>query len=55
MLDFPAYVGGSNAPVDVPVGELGGAGDSTSDVYHGGHVHLEMNSECSWHVTAPTA
>jgi hypothetical protein len=39
-------------PVDIPVNELAAKGDSTSDVYHSGKLHLQMNSECPWRVTA---
>lgn len=52
--NFQVYVEEGSSPVDVPVNELGLKGDSTTDVYHGGRVHLSMNSECSWHVTATT-
>lgn len=52
--NFAVYVWEGSAPVDVPVNELDAKGQSTTDVYHGGKVHLQMNSECSWHVTATT-
>jgi hypothetical protein len=42
-------------PVDVAVNEVGAKGDATTDVYHRGQLHLEMNSECTWHVTATAA
>jgi hypothetical protein len=52
--NFQIYVEEGSTPVDAPVNELGAKGDSTTDVYHAGTVHLSMNSECDWHVTATT-
>jgi hypothetical protein len=53
--NFQVFVEQGSTPVDAPVNELGMKGQSTSDVYHGGKLHLSMNSECNWHVTATPA
>jgi hypothetical protein len=45
---------GDNFSDDI-VNELGASGNSSTDVYTSGEVHLEIDSECSWHVTATTA
>ncbi|MBO0727704.1 MAG: hypothetical protein J2P57_00510 [Acidimicrobiaceae bacterium] len=42
----------SGVPVAFPVNELGTSGQSQSDVYNSGQLHIEVNSECDWHVTA---
>jgi hypothetical protein len=42
----------SGTPVDLPVNELGAKGSSSSQVYSTGVLHLEVNSECSWHLVA---
>jgi hypothetical protein len=53
--NFQIFVEQGSTPLDAPVNELGAKGDSTTDVYQGGTVHLSMNSECDWHVTAMAA
>lgn len=51
--NFIVTVGDSSGtPVAFPVNELGDKGSSSSTVYDTGTLHLEMNSECSWHVKA---
>jgi hypothetical protein len=52
--NFQVYVMEGDSTAGIPVNELGANGSSSSDVYHSGKVHLEMNSECNWHVTAST-
>lgn len=42
----------NGVPVAFPVNELGTSGQSQSDVYNSGQLHIEVNSECDWHVTA---
>jgi hypothetical protein len=42
---------GGGAP-DVAVNELGSSGQDVTQVRLGGRVHLEILSECTWHVTA---
>lgn len=38
--------------LDVAANQLGMKGADTANVHGGGNVHLSINSECSWHVTA---
>ena len=38
--------------VDLPVNALGKRGRDSSEVYDAGDLHLEINSECDWSVTA---
>ena len=45
------YSGGDNVPSDLLVNELGHGGTSRTAVYDTGQHHLEVNSECSWHIT----
>jgi hypothetical protein len=42
----------AGAPVGVAVNELAAKGSSSTAQYEQGHLHLTMNSECDWHVTA---
>ena len=45
------YSGGDSIPSDVLVNELDSQGQSTTPVYDPGQHYLDVNSECSWHVT----
>lgn len=38
-------------PVAVPVNAVAASGNPSTQVYNSGTLHLEINSECSWHVT----
>ena len=50
--NFQVYLYQGSDLVDILVNELGAKGSDTTDVYSGGDgMHLEMNSECNWHVT----
>lgn len=53
--NFQVYVQTEQGdPVAVPVNALAMSGNSSSDVYNSGNLHLEINSECNWTVTAVT-
>jgi len=54
--NFQVFLYQGSALVNILVNELGAKGSATTDVYNGGNgMHLEMNSECDWHVTATNA
>ena len=47
------YTGsGSPSTSNSPVNELGASGSDTEHYHTGGTFYLEVNSECTWHVTA---
>ena len=48
--NFQVYVYQGTDPQGVAANELGATGISTSAEYVTGQIHLEMNSECTWHV-----
>jgi hypothetical protein len=49
--NLQVFIYQGDLPVDVPVNELGSRGGATIDVARPGRLHLEVNSECRWHVT----
>lgn len=48
--NFQVFLEQGSNPVDIPVNELAMHGTDTTQIYETGTFHLEMNSECSWHV-----
>ncbi len=51
--NFIIYVWQGSTPLDTAANRLAKKGHGSSWEYQGGkHIHLEMNSECSWHVWA---
>jgi hypothetical protein len=51
--NFQVFVYDGSDPQDIVVNELGRSGKDTTPIYQGGdHLHLEINSECEWKVTA---
>jgi hypothetical protein len=54
--NFQVYLYQGSRLVDILANDLGKGESKTTDVYRGGdHLHLQMNSECSWSVKAATA
>lgn len=50
--NFQVYVYDGGDLVDVSVNELKDSGKDSTRVYDGGHLHLQINSECDWTVKA---
>jgi hypothetical protein len=48
--NFQVYVYEGESLRQIAVNELGKQGSSSTTVYATGGLHLQMNSECSWHV-----
>jgi hypothetical protein len=49
--NFAVIVAGDDGvPVAIPVNALDASGNDSSQVYQTGSLHLEINSECTWHV-----
>lgn len=54
--NFAVTLEQGSMPVAVPVNEMGMSGTKTTDVYTSGSgLHLDINSECDWTVSAESA
>ena len=54
--NFQVFLYQGSRPVGILANDLGKGESKSTDVYQGGdHLHLQMNSECSWSVKATTA
>lgn len=52
---FQVWVDGPTPGADGPIGELGTGSSGVQHYHAGGSVYLQINSECSWKVTATSA
>lgn len=54
--NFQVFIYGSDGSTEgIGANELGSGGNNVDHLHAGGSIYLEVNSECSWHITAQTA